>query len=165
MNRYGIHAAKKSWTVAPLAVKPKLAEAMLAEEATLQAHYLGRLVLDHCRLNDFKRSRKQWLHAAEGAERKRKVFADLLDDTPAAPTQAQPAAAAAAVSNSSRKGKHAEDEDADEIDQLFSGASSAAPAEKRSKKEHKKKSDKERPEATDATPKVPIMERRRLSIF
>jgi hypothetical protein len=79
MDRYGIHAAKKCWTVAPVGVKPVLAEALLQEEDALQAHYLGRLVLGHCRLNAFKRSRKQWQEVAEGAERKRKMFADFLD--------------------------------------------------------------------------------------
>jgi hypothetical protein len=49
------------WAAAPYTVKPGIADELLKHEATLSRHYLGKRVLSNCRLQDFKRSRSNWL--------------------------------------------------------------------------------------------------------
>lgn len=80
-DKSGSHVVDRCWTLATSEMREAMAARLLSVKTRLQDTPHGRLVLRNCRVEEFARSQEQWKQAEEGAERRRTMFADLLEDT------------------------------------------------------------------------------------
>lgn len=79
-DKSGSHIVDRCWSLATTELREAMAARLLAAKARLDDCPHGRLVLRNCRVEEFARSQEQWKQAEEGAERRRTMFADILED-------------------------------------------------------------------------------------
>ncbi|KAF7724497.1 Nucleolar protein 9 [Apophysomyces ossiformis] len=79
-DKFGSHIIEHCWAVADIDMKEKIATELLKRERDLSEHYIGKCVLWTCRIEQFKRHHDDWVQREKGAERKRELFQDILED-------------------------------------------------------------------------------------
>lgn len=86
LDRYGSHGVDHLWRVATSELRSTLVERLAASKSRLEDNQYGRMVLRNCGVAEYMRSEQSWHAAQETAERKRAIFADILDDAPTTAT-------------------------------------------------------------------------------
>ncbi|ORX72330.1 hypothetical protein DL89DRAFT_265918 [Linderina pennispora] len=102
-----------------LKYKETIMAELLQRETQLNDSMFGRIVASKCKLDQYKRRADEWRERERGNERKKNMFADILDDTGlVAESGGALGALGFAKSAGGKKGK-AESNIPDEIDSLF----------------------------------------------
>ncbi|KAK4511943.1 uncharacterized protein ATC70_003942 [Mucor velutinosus] len=81
-DKFGSHILDKCWAAADIDSKEKIAAELVKHEHELASHYIGKSILWTCKIDQYKRRHDDWVEREKGAERKREMFRDILDDTP-----------------------------------------------------------------------------------
>ncbi|CEP07225.1 hypothetical protein [Parasitella parasitica] len=81
-DKFGSHILDKCWAAADIDSKEKIAAELVKHEHELASHYIGKSILWTCKIDQYKRRHEDWVEREKGAERKREMFRDILDDTP-----------------------------------------------------------------------------------
>jgi len=81
LDKYGGHVVDKCWTVADLDMKERIAAELLDHEHSLSQSLYGRFILRNCKIDNFKRKREEWMERERGAQRKKEMFKDVLEDS------------------------------------------------------------------------------------
>ncbi|KAJ3019049.1 Nucleolar protein 9 [Thoreauomyces humboldtii] len=77
-DKFGSHLVDKSWAVADIGLKEKIAEDLLANLSVLSANHFGKFVVRNCKIESFKRRRDEWIEKEMGIDRKRDMFKEFL---------------------------------------------------------------------------------------
>jgi nucleolar protein 9 len=80
-DKFGSHIVEKCWAAADIDSKEKIVSELLKSEYELASHFIGKGILWTCRIDQYKRRHDEWVEREKGAERKREMFKDILDDT------------------------------------------------------------------------------------
>ncbi|KAI8971901.1 armadillo-type protein [Mycotypha africana] len=80
-DKFGSHIMDKCWLNADIDMKEKIAAELVKHEHELASHYIGKNILWTCKIDQYKRRHDVWVEREKGAERKREMFKDILDDT------------------------------------------------------------------------------------
>ncbi|KAI8881502.1 ARM repeat-containing protein [Backusella circina FSU 941] len=80
-DKFGSHIMEKCWATADIDSKEKIVSELLKSEYELSSHFIGKGILWTCRIDQYKRRHDEWVEREKGAERKREMFKDILDDT------------------------------------------------------------------------------------
>lgn len=81
-DKFGSHILDKCWLAADIDSKEKIAAELVKHEHELASHYIGKSILWTCKIDQYKRRHDEWVEREKGAERKREMFKDILDDSP-----------------------------------------------------------------------------------
>lgn len=79
-DRCGSHVVERLWAASPTDQKSVIMAELALARSRLDSTQHGRIVLKRCRVEDFERKRQDWVQAEESAQRKKAMFADLLED-------------------------------------------------------------------------------------
>eukprot|EP00050_Salpingoeca_kvevrii_P021575 m.112597 g.112597 ORF g.112597 m.112597 type:complete len:753 (+) comp9403_c0_seq1:138-2396(+) len=82
VDKFGSHTVDRCWKAADLESKSAIAEELVENEHTLKASFHGKFVARNCRLDEFRRKRKDWAERFESMDRKYALFADIFADEP-----------------------------------------------------------------------------------
>eukprot|EP00004_Rigifila_ramosa_P019531 TRINITY_DN4980_c0_g1_i1.p1 TRINITY_DN4980_c0_g1~~TRINITY_DN4980_c0_g1_i1.p1 ORF type:complete len:761 (-),score=212.89 TRINITY_DN4980_c0_g1_i1:12-2273(-) len=130
LDKSGSHIVEQCFAAADINQKEHIAKELLPQYNRLCTTLYGKLVTIKCKLDQFKRERKDWAAALEHNEKKKEMFAEFLPPhTAKNPNPSKPVAPAAATQ--------------DVIDQLFDdkkskkvlGKATEEPKEKKKKRE------------------------------
>lgn len=81
-DKFGSHILDKCWAAADIDTKEKIAAELVKHEHELASHYIGKSILWTCKIDQYKRRHEEWTEREKGAERKREMFREILDDSP-----------------------------------------------------------------------------------
>lgn len=81
-DKFGSHILDKCWLAADIDSKEKIAAELVKHEHELASHYIGKSILWTCKIDQYKRRHDDWVEREKGAERKREMFKDILDESP-----------------------------------------------------------------------------------
>ncbi|PJF17611.1 hypothetical protein PSACC_02552 [Paramicrosporidium saccamoebae] len=80
-DKFGSHIVDKCWNLATTELREKIVERLMGVKTRLEDNPYGRMVLRNCRAYEFERDAQNWKNAEESAERKKAMFADILEDS------------------------------------------------------------------------------------
>eukprot|EP01134_Creolimax_fragrantissima_P003110 CFRG3110T1 len=81
MDKFGSRAVDACWAVADIKLKESLAAEMIQSENEMKNDFYGRVIWRNCRLDHFKRKKEAWAGKHVANEKKKDMFADILDDS------------------------------------------------------------------------------------
>ncbi|GAA5804800.1 hypothetical protein HPULCUR_010308 [Helicostylum pulchrum] len=81
-DKFGSHILDKCWVAADIDTKEKIAAELVKHEHELASHYIGKSILWTCKIDQYKRRHDEWIEREKGAERKREMFREILDESP-----------------------------------------------------------------------------------
>lgn len=79
-DKFGSHIVDHAWSLATSEMKERIVERLLTAKAKLEDSPHGRLILRNCRAHEFEKSVEDWKQSEQGAERRKTMFAELLED-------------------------------------------------------------------------------------
>lgn len=79
-DKFGSHIVDRAWSLATGEMKERIVEQLLTAKAKLEDSPHGRLVLRNCRAHEFEKSVESWKQTEQSAERRKAMFAELLED-------------------------------------------------------------------------------------
>jgi nucleolar protein 9 len=80
-DKFGSHIVDKCWSLATTELREKIVERLIGVKTRLEDNPYGRMVLRNCHAYEFEKDAQNWKNAEESAERKKSMFAEILEDS------------------------------------------------------------------------------------
>ena len=82
-DRHGSRVVDVLWRQSEVQQKQELAEQLIIHEEDLSSNYYGKIILRNCNIAHYKKKQQAWQDVERATEKKRDLFQDILEDTPA----------------------------------------------------------------------------------
>ncbi|OZJ05501.1 hypothetical protein BZG36_01891 [Bifiguratus adelaidae] len=119
MDKFGSRIVEKCYRAADIDTKQRIAAELVLNERELTSHVFGSHVMRNCHIQLFKQKRAEWEEKERGVERRKAMFAEILEDVVPGQTQDQQASAAA-LGLQPKASEEVSKKPMDDIDKLFS---------------------------------------------